>query len=113
MLLLDEATANLDLVTEARVAAAMQHVSGRRTTIVIAHRLQTARTADRIAVFDRGRIIEIGSHDDLLGQNGRYARMWQAYEGAAVSAADGVLRDVGRHDAGAEERVGQPGVASP
>ncbi|MEU8972987.1 ABC transporter ATP-binding protein [Streptomyces monashensis] len=113
VLLLDEATANLDLATEARVAAAMQQVSGRRTTIVIAHRLQTARSADRIAVFDRGRIIEIGSHDDLLGQNGRYARMWQAYEGASASAADGVLREAGRWNAGEEERVGPPGVASP
>jgi ATP-binding cassette subfamily B protein len=113
VLLLDEATANLDLATEARVAAAMQQVSGRRTTIVIAHRLQTARSADRIAVFDRGRIIEIGSHDDLLGRNGRYARMWQAYEGASASAADGVLREAGRRNAGEEERVGPPGVASP
>jgi ATP-binding cassette, subfamily B, bacterial len=85
VLLLDEATANLDLITEARVAAAMQHVSGRRTTIVIAHRLQTARTADRIAVLDRGRITEVGSHDELLSRDGRYARMWRAYEGASAT----------------------------
>ncbi len=54
VLLLDEATSNLDLATEARVAAAMQQVSAGRTTVVIAHRLQTARTADRIVVLDRG-----------------------------------------------------------
>jgi ATP-binding cassette subfamily B protein len=80
VLLLDEATSNLDLVTEAHVAAAMQRVSSARTTVVIAHRLQTARTADRIAVLDRGAIAEIGSHDELLTAGGRYAAMWQAFE---------------------------------
>jgi ATP-binding cassette subfamily B protein len=87
LLLLDEATANLDLATEARVAAAMRHISRRRTTIVIAHRLQTARAADRIAVLDQGRIVETGSHDELLSRHGHYARMWQAYETAAASGA--------------------------
>ncbi|MEF2976575.1 ABC transporter ATP-binding protein [Subtercola sp. YIM 133946] len=80
ILLLDEATSNLDLATEARVSAAMQRVSEGRTTIVIAHRLQTARAADRIAVLHDGRIAEVGSHDDLLEQGGRYATMWQAFE---------------------------------
>ncbi len=80
ILLLDEATSNLDLVTEARVAAAMQNVARGRTTIVIAHRLPTARTADRIAVLHGGRIVEVGSHDQLLAEGGRYAGMWQAFE---------------------------------
>jgi ATP-binding cassette subfamily B protein len=80
LLLLDEATANLDLATEARVGAAMAQVSHERTTILIAHRLQTARTADRIAVLNGGRITEIGTHDDLLALNGQYAGMWQAFE---------------------------------
>ncbi|MCU1514532.1 MAG: transporter ATP-binding protein, partial [Microbacteriaceae bacterium] len=79
ILLLDEATSNLDLATEARVAAAMRRVSLGRTTIVIAHRLQTARTADRIAVLHAGRIAEIGSHDELLELGGRYAAMWTAF----------------------------------
>jgi ATP-binding cassette subfamily B protein len=79
ILLLDEATSNLDLATEARVAAAMQRVSTGRTTLVIAHRLQTARAADRIAVLHGGQIVEVGSHDELLARDGRYASMWRAF----------------------------------
>jgi ATP-binding cassette, subfamily B, bacterial len=79
VLLLDEATSNLDLVTEARVAEAMRQVARNRTTIVIAHRLQTARTADRIVVLDRGAVAESGSHDELVAAGGRYAAMWQAF----------------------------------
>ncbi len=80
ILLLDEATSNLDLAAEARVAAAMRRVSAGRTTIVIAHRLQTARAADRIVVLHAGRAEEIGTHDELLALQGRYASMWQAFE---------------------------------
>jgi ATP-binding cassette, subfamily B, bacterial len=80
LLLLDEATSNLDLVTEAHVSAAMREVSQGRTTIVIAHRLQTARTADRIIVLHGGRVAEVGSHDELLAMRGRYAAMWEAFE---------------------------------
>src|SRR5207248_6351773 len=78
ILLLDEATSNLDLATEARVNRAMGVVAEGRTTILIAHRLQTARSADRIVVVHDGRIVEDGSHDDLLAGGGRYAEMWSA-----------------------------------
>nr|WP_269327483.1 ABC transporter ATP-binding protein [Kineosporia mesophila] len=80
ILLLDEATSNLDLITEARVNAAMEKVARGRTTVVIAHRLQTARTADRIVVVHGGQIAEIGSHDELVTAQGRYAAMWKAFE---------------------------------
>ena len=66
ILLLDEATSNLDLQTEAKVQAAMGVAAHGRTTILIAHRLQTARLADRIVVVDDGRVVEDGSHDELL-----------------------------------------------
>lgn len=78
ILLLDEATANLDLATEARVTRAMRQVAQGRTTVLIAHRLQTARQADRIIVLDAGRIIEDGTHDQLLRHRGHYAELWQA-----------------------------------
>ena len=80
VLLLDEATSNLDLVTEARVAEAMRQVAHDRTTVIIAHRLQTARSADRIVVLDRGQIAEVGSHEQLLIAGGKYASMWTAFE---------------------------------
>ncbi|SHF81621.1 ATP-binding cassette, subfamily B [Jatrophihabitans endophyticus] len=80
LLLLDEATSNLDLATEARVTEAMHSVAADRTTIVIAHRLQTARGADRIAMLVAGRVAELGTHDELLARDGDYARMWRAFE---------------------------------
>jgi ATP-binding cassette subfamily B protein len=79
ILLLDEATANLDLATEDRVNRAMGVVAEGRTTVLIAHRLQTARRADRIVVIDAGLVVEQGSHDELLAAGGRYAEMWAAF----------------------------------
>jgi len=78
ILLLDEATANLDLATEARVQRAMGLVASGRTTILIAHRLHTAKAAHRILVVDNGAIVEDGSHAELMALRGRYAALWAA-----------------------------------
>ncbi len=91
ILLLDEATSNLDLATEARVARAMSVVAEGRTTVLIAHRLQTAQRADRIVVLHGGRVVEDGTHEGLLASGGSYAGMWRAFEvGAAEAAEPGV-----------------------
>ncbi|MET9224732.1 ABC transporter ATP-binding protein [Lentzea sp. NPDC003310] len=76
LLLLDEATAALDPATESAVLAASDHLTGARTTFVVAHRLATAARADRIVVLANGRVVEQGTHAALLASNGTYARLW-------------------------------------
>ncbi|MBZ6230198.1 ABC transporter ATP-binding protein [Streptomyces olivaceus] len=83
VLLLDEATAALDLATEAQVNHATDRIAGRRTTLVVAHRLTTAARADRVVVMADGRVAEDGTHDELLALGGRYARLWRTFVGAA------------------------------
>ena len=77
ILLLDEATSALDNESEKAVQAALQELEKGRTTIVIAHRLSTVQTADQIIVLDKGKIIEQGRHEELLKNNGLYARMYK------------------------------------
>jgi ABC-type transport system involved in Fe-S cluster assembly fused permease/ATPase subunit len=88
LLILDEATSALDTATEREILTAFKSVSAGRTTITVAHRLSTVVDADRILVMEGGRIIEEGTHDDLLDQGGLYAALWrqQSETGETASA---------------------------
>jgi ATP-binding cassette, subfamily B, bacterial len=85
VIVLDEATSSLDPQTEAAVEQALAVVSRGRTVITIAHRLSTAERADRVAVMEHGRLIEIASHDDLVAQGDRYARLWASWQAGLVA----------------------------
>jgi ATP-binding cassette subfamily B protein len=77
ILLLDEATSALDTATESDIQDALARAAQGRTVIMIAHRLSTVAGADRIVVLEEGRVVEEGSHADLLAREGRYAALWQ------------------------------------
>ena len=94
VLVLDEATSNLDLQSETKIENALDVLLENRTAILIAHRLSTAMRADRIVVVDLGRIIEVGSHNELVAAGGRYADMFETWQ---------------RHGNVDEHTVGEPG----
>ena len=85
ILVLDEATSNVDLHTEGRIEAGLRRLLAGRTAIVIAHRLSTIRQSGRIVVLDQGRIVEQGSHDELIAAGGAYAALYADW--AAQAAA--------------------------
>ena len=83
LLLLDEATSSLDSESEALIQAGLDALRRGRTTFVIAHRLSTILSADQILVLDGGRLVERGTHDELLAHGGRYARLYEQQQRAA------------------------------
>ena len=85
ILILDEATSNVDNETEAAIQRSLDKIIVDRTTIVIAHRLSTIRNADMIFVLDKGRLIERGTHDELLEVNGQYTALWRVQTGERIS----------------------------
>ena len=93
IVLLDEPTSSLDLATEELVWRNVEALLQGKTAIIIAHRLSTARMADRIVVLERGRVIEQGSHQELLARGGDYARLWERHAVTRTVTTDAIPAD--------------------
>ena len=96
ILVLDEATSHVDNETEALIQRSIDELAAERTTFVVAHRLSTVRDADRIVVLDEGRVVEQGTHEDLLGAEGLYANLWNVQVGEVQSLPDGFVERIER-----------------
>ena len=88
ILVLDEATSALDSEVEASIQTALRRVMEGKTVIAIAHRLSTIAHMDRIVVIDDGRIVETGTHNELLGRGGLYARFWDRQSGGFINTTE-------------------------
>lgn len=88
ILIFDEATSALDYESERIIQRNMRRICRGRTVLIIAHRLSTVRGADRIVTIERGEIVEDGTHEELVGSGGRYARLWRIQSGDIIDAAD-------------------------
>ena len=88
-LVLDEATSSVDPSTESTLAQALERLANGRTSVVIAHRLSTAARADRILVFDQGRLVQDGCHDDLVAEPGIYAGLYASWVSATSVVSEG------------------------
>lgn len=89
LLVLDEATSAVDPATEVRISRALSELTGGRTVVTIAHRMSTAEGADRVLVFDGARLVQDGSHDELIAQGGVYGRLFEAWERGTTETAAG------------------------
>jgi ATP-binding cassette subfamily B protein len=96
ILILDDATASVDSRTEYEIRAALQHLMQGRTTLIVAQRLSTVMHADQILMLEKGRIVERGTHDELIGLGGRYANLWRLQTDQEPPAED--VRGIGRDD---------------
>ena len=88
ILILDEATSSVDSETEKEIQKALDNLVKGRTTIAIAHRLSTLNKADRLVVLDRGEVVEVGPHDELMAKEGAYFRLYQAQARNAAALVD-------------------------
>lgn len=101
VLLFDEATSHLDTATEQAIQRSLSDILSGKTVVLVAHRLSTVKQAERIYVMDQGRIVEDGTHQKLIAEQGRYAALWQAQ----TENDRGVVRPINGHANGAHQPI--------